>query len=743
VTKDEIETVEIRFRPRARLLDTIGGDLIKDEVAGVIELVKNAFDADASRVTVSFKNLSDKKGASILIEDDGHGMTRQDILEHWMSPSTDVKVGKKSPGGRPLLGHKGIGRFSAMRLGDELRLETSPNGVAEVYFLEVDWEVFRATDRYLEDVGLELQIRTDVPKEQGGTSLLITSLNDEWDGRRLERLLRELRLLLSPLPQEFLDTFRIYLDLTDSGLEDGPLVREVQEIEPYQIPAVADYIVTTEIHENGGFSFRYERQLHEDDEIELLASEEGTDIRSKFPEREDWPEFSLPLPCGSVQIQLHIWDRDREILLGKASRLGEAEQLGLRAIRRLLDDISGVAIYRDGFRVRPYGDPDQDWLELAQRRVQNPTMRIGPNQLRGVVSISSVRNPRLEDKSSREGLKENDAYQALRASVLAVLGWMEPYRFSFRKRHRLGRPPPKSTKALLEERKSSFDELRKYSQRHITDLKLRTRFGRLLERAERVSDREHDRLDLQAELLHDFHALGLLARFVLHEGRNLDSSLDSALNNIQRYTKLGLEEAPKRIVIEGDLVDAFFASLVSAIGAEERLERLLDNLDPLTRPRRRRRPKVDVLAIAEKAVAILGPQFEKAGIEVSLPAEGARAVAWEADVFHALFNLLHNSLYWVQQVPGRREITMKLQKAVRPSSEERPPTLEILLSDSGPGVSEATSSSMFDLGYSEKPGGTGIGLFIAREAIERSKGTIELVNPGERGAVFLIALEGV
>lgn len=732
----------MRFRPRARLLDTIGGDLIKDEVAGVIELVKNAFDADATQVTASFRHLNDQERASIRIEDDGHGMTREQILEHWMSPSTDVKVGKRSPDGRPLLGHKGIGRFSAMRLGNKVRLETSPAGMAVRYLLEIDWEPFRKADKYLEDIALELQTVGEAQEQEHWTRLLITDLSEKWDRRRIERLLRELRLLLSPLPHELLEGFAIRLDLRESGLDGETLVR-VHEIDPYPIPEVADYFVRAKILQDGSFHFRFERKLRREDAADILVEERGDDIREKFPEREDWPAFHLPLPCGSIDIRFHIWDRDRDILAQKATRLSETEEMGVRAVRRLLDEISGVAIYRDGFRVRPYGDPDQDWLELAQRRVQNPTLRIGPNQLRGVVSISSVENPQLEDKSSREGLKENDAFEALRATVLAALSWMEPYRFRFRKRHQLGRPPARSTRALLEERKTAFSQLREEVERRVSDSALKGSIAGLIERAESVSDREHERLNLQADLLHDFHALGILARFILHEGRNLDSALDSAVNNIRRYVRQGLRGDPPTIVIEGANVRAFETSLDSAIGAEERLERLLDNLDPLTRPRRRRRPHTDVVAVIRKAAAILSPQLDKIGIEItSLPGGRALAVAWEADVFHAVFNLLHNSLYWVQQSSGPRRISIDV-KAVQSSDATGRSMVHVLVQDSGPGVTETSASAIFDLGYSEKPGGTGIGLFIAREAIERSKGTLELVNPGERGSTFRIALEGV
>lgn len=736
---------KVRFRPRARLVDIIGGDLIKDEMAGAIELVKNSFDADSKKVKISFRDLGDPDRASISIEDDGHGMTQDVLLEDWMSPATRAKVKTQtSPDGRPILGRKGIGRFSAMRLGDQLTLETKARGQTISHVLEVDWKDFRGSDDYLDEVFLEIREVTNVPESYHGTKLTIRGLKDNWDGRRIERLTRELRLLLSPVPVEHQKNFSIKLDLVKSGLDDPIQVRKPIPILPYQVPELADYIVKAHIEEDGKFRFQYKRLLYsETDKTGLKVVKDGKDVRRTFPDLREFPDFELPLASGPLEITFHMWDRDRQILMDKATHVSDLEGLGLRKIRRLLDQLSGVAIYRDGFRVRPYGDPNQDWLGLAQRRVQNPTLRLGPNQLFGLVVISSSGNPDLEDKSSREGVKENDAYHALRAAVLAVLSWMEPLRFEFRKRHRLGRPPIKSTRAIVQDRKAALLQLRDLVAEKVPDKAVRQRITRLTSNVEKLTDSEHERLDAQTEMMHDNHALGLLARFIVHMGRNLDSSLDSGLANIERSAKEGRVADAKRIVLRKANLELFVTGLASSREAELKIDELLDQLDPLTRPRKRRRSRVNVVEVARKARTILSPQFEKA--RVHLPdLEGEQfALAWEADVFHAVFNLLHNSLYWVQQVSGPRQITVtfdRLESEENGRGEKQ--YVELVVSDTGQGIPEASAESIFELSYSEKPDGTGIGLFVAREAVRRSQGSIELVNPGEAGARFRILLDG-
>src|SRR4051812_3981011 len=111
----------LRFNPRARIIRTVGDQLISGPEAAVIELIKNSHDADASYARVKFEPPLEEEKGRIIVEDDGHGMTYLDIQEKWMEPATTDKIERRSsPGGRPLLGSKGIGRFAAAKLGHAL-----------------------------------------------------------------------------------------------------------------------------------------------------------------------------------------------------------------------------------------------------------------------------------------------------------------------------------------------------------------------------------------------------------------------------------------------------------------------------------------------------------------------------------------------------------------------------------------------------------------------------------------------
>lgn len=142
------------FRPSARLISTIGEDIIKDMHAAVVELVKNAYDADATEVTITFKNTDDKK-LILLVEDNGHGMTEDVIVNKWLVPSTSDKfIRKVSPKGRVMQGRKGIGRFATAILGEKLYLKTmSENKKTEI---EINWNDFSG-NRYLDEVLVDVK----------------------------------------------------------------------------------------------------------------------------------------------------------------------------------------------------------------------------------------------------------------------------------------------------------------------------------------------------------------------------------------------------------------------------------------------------------------------------------------------------------------------------------------------------------------------------------------------------------
>ncbi len=192
------EQDKLRFQPRARIIRTIGDQLISGPAAAIIELVKNAYDADASRVEVAFYPPLAAGEGRISIGDDGHGMSLDDIRLKWMEPATSSKAKQRlSPKKqRPMMGSKGIGRFAAAKLGQVMSLTSTvrtEDGGTSILIPELDWSVF-SDDTYLADVAIDyIEQPSDGPS---GTIIEILHLSQDWTKSRLEQLYAEVRRLL-------------------------------------------------------------------------------------------------------------------------------------------------------------------------------------------------------------------------------------------------------------------------------------------------------------------------------------------------------------------------------------------------------------------------------------------------------------------------------------------------------------------------------------------------------------------
>ena len=257
-----------KIRPAGRHLLTIGRDLIQDSYAAIVELVKNAYDADSKSVEIHFKatekpseNISGnpEKRIEITVRDYGHGMSQDTVINKWMVPSTPDKLERRtSPDGRIMQGRKGIGRYAASMLGSTLLLETVSKDSEKTTVL-VNWHDFE-TSKYLDDV--EILVESHSTKEPHGTTLTIEGGQDyykEWDKNQFIKLNFELKKLISPvqnLMDETAQGFQIHLEI--SGFPDFEDKRET--IVPYPIFDLFDYKISGKIESNGKGTLTYALQ---------------------------------------------------------------------------------------------------------------------------------------------------------------------------------------------------------------------------------------------------------------------------------------------------------------------------------------------------------------------------------------------------------------------------------------------------------------------------------------------------
>jgi hypothetical protein len=425
-----IDPISASLRPRARLLRTIGDELISSETVAILELVKNSYDADASFVLIRFIAPMKEGAGQIEVIDDGNGMSLETIQNAWMEPATlSKKKNKNSPRfGRRVLGNKGVGRFAASRLADYLEIITRAcNSESEVRAI-FDWKQFDDETKYLDEIEVlwdetnpdeislenilaqpSISLEKSLSFEEGhGTILRMADLRNSWKEKDIELLRTELSRLVSPFLTMRNSDFSIYMLLPEkfnhlSGKIDPPDSLE----NPH-------YKIHGKIEANGFCNLK----------LEMPKFTQNVDLLNKsLKGGEDDPE------CGPFEIELRVWDRDKNSLEMSAKE----RQSTIREIKRDLDSAAGVNIYRDGFRVLPYGEPKNDWLRLDLRRVQNPTLRASNNQIVGFVLISADDNSQLQDQSNREGLIESKAFDDLQELVLKVLAELEAARYKIRR----------------------------------------------------------------------------------------------------------------------------------------------------------------------------------------------------------------------------------------------------------------------------------------------------------------------
>ena len=194
----EQDQESLRFSIDAKHIHRLGFELVGKQETALSELIKNAYDADATEVIIEFKNYT-KPGGQLVIQDDGHGMTADQIRNNWMRISTDDKVTNPvSPGyKRPRAGRKGIGRFAIERLGKELILETCVKGYNEGLRVQFNWDNDFRHGRDLSLIPHKL-LKFQKNQHKSGTILYINDLRDRWPEALFDRVWKSVLLLQPP-----------------------------------------------------------------------------------------------------------------------------------------------------------------------------------------------------------------------------------------------------------------------------------------------------------------------------------------------------------------------------------------------------------------------------------------------------------------------------------------------------------------------------------------------------------------
>lgn len=708
-----------KLRPRARIIRTIGDQLISGPDAALIELVKNAFDADSPYVRIKITPNSLKyPGGVIFVQDQGHGMSYVDVVERWFEPATDEKQKRRfSPNGRLMLGAKGIGRFAASRLGTKTLVHSVAlidNKQFEEVDVDVNWNDF-TSEKYLEDIEVPVEFqRHSKDKTKTGVELLITDLRDTWTRKRIESLVRELRRLASP--NEAGDNFVIHLDISDftaqnSGFDGTEVLQKLNtDISTKDIEVVDPTIIVP-----------FSVQEHADYKLEGKFDAEGT-FHGTFtnckgdntPQTIDVPSLQIEqdeMKCGELSLYLNVYDLETESVSELFARMElDFEKIGIRAARKILNENAGIAIFRNGFRIRPYGEPEYDWLELERKRVQNPSKKLGLTQVSGRVVVENEERSLLVERSSREGLEHNGAFDRLKRLIEGVLTRVEDKRVDFREKAGLSRKASgdvSHVKAL-----ASLQAVSKAVEKLPPALQLPLR--KAIEKDSGALSASLEELDTFQKLLQSRASLGLVVAQVIHEGRRILNPMSTAAKSLIEHKDWLLEQTKR-----GEVTRKQFPEHASTLGeGTKNLSRLFKRLDPVSGRRRGRPSNFDLYEAVLSALALFESAIadEKIVVNVDLPSE-VKAHGYIEDFQAALLNVIENAVYWLS-TSGQTSRNISITHEIRRGF------VRLNISNDGPVLDASFLPRLFHAGFSLKSDGTGLGLAIAREACRASKGDL-------------------
>ncbi len=715
------------FRSSARIVEILGEQMIRDQAVGLIELVKNSYDADATEVTVELLHLSDQEQSTVVVADNGCGMTLEDIQERWLSLAVDHKdrakrEDRRTPLGRLPIGEKGVGRLAVQQLGRKLELITRSKGHPEIV-VQTDWDAFQDGESYLDDVSFPITEREpqEFVGDTTGTVIRILHARSRWTGTMVRNVHQALRRLQSPL-REDRGAFRVVFRCPDYP--------ELENTDPTDLLHKAHYefhcLVTA-----GDCDFEY---LCQHPAVEPRKKEGNKPLlslaRDQLQDREP--------ACGDFLIHLYVWDRTRDYL--QASEVPSKE----------LDALCGVSIFRDGLRILPYGDQGDDWLLLDQDRIQAPSKKIGNNQVIGLVEFDqSSSNLQLRDKANREGLIENDAFLDLRALTKAAILhftslWLDDRPDKKQKKAQQEKGGIRGAKEIAEalsktarddipvplppaQTPPSAPEARKTTEAPAEDpvVSQKEAVERLLqeiEGAEETLKDEESRLDLLLKL----SATGMAAERVVHEFGRHTAIAVQALRE--------LKPLAGRTEKAGDAYTRLEASL-ETLRAEFRI------LSPYDLGRAQRTREVSVQELADLAIELNRVQLDDYLIQAEILGDDWPLKVRPTPLLQILDNLLHNACYWVSTRVGdeQRRVGFVLL----------PERSTVLVADSGPGIDPEVASSVFASFFSTKVDGKGLGLYISAEIASRLGATLRLADQGDRsdlpewatGAVFVLEFQ--
>jgi len=757
------------FKVKARVLLELGSELISSDGIALYELIKNAIDANSKRVDIKvfvtllhsdylslldkiesmhlasleagnlkmeqsavakvmaeiktsivqdadeklkskffeiigspsdLDQLRDKLGEAYLetslirIKDTGHGMTLEDLDLCFLTIGTQHRYQQRRAKKKALiLGEKGVGRLSSMRLGSKLSVRSGTLKDDFWNMLYINWDMFtHESEKNIEEIDLEPHKGQEKGQGEKGTTLIIKGLHMNWSAKKLEETASA---ELSKLSDPFSNKKRFPVGLWFNNERIQVPFFQTKYLSMAHAKCTATYTPCNELGE-AELSYTIDyfyRDKHMSDvikEVELLSA------------IEPHPQITLHR-LGKFSTDIYWYNR----LQLKKSTI--KDPLELKATKDFVRNWGGgLMLFRDGFRVNPYGSKDDDWLSLDPGAFRAGGYKVNRSQIVGRVEITSVENPALIDQTNREGLSscpEKDSFVEILRGLLA--GKFRGYLNNVDKaeKSRDIQDLQELEANLNEKEKKLLDNVRKLSSKYPEAGKITLQvediiqeIHQIIQAAEAMKATVEDEFDKYVHLA----GLGLMVEIVSHE---LTRATQHALGTVSESLTKNLPD---------DLVSTF-NNLEAQL---KTLDKRLRTLDPLSISGRQTKSSFDLIKLIGDTLQDHQTQFGRHDVQTSVNVVGEptpkpiilRAV--KGMFIQILENLISNSIYWIK-------LEKKLNPQFSPSIniEIDRSKQKIQLTDNGPGVSPGRRELIFEaFETSKKAGkGKGLGLYISRQ----------------------------
>lgn len=359
-------TEKLHFKTSSGIKSIVGKDLITDKFVAIFELVKNSYDAGAKQVTITF----DKDKITIL--DDGHGMSKNDLVEKWLNLAySEKKEGTLSKKDRVYVGSKGIGRFSADRLGAKLKIITKTQTEKSQHELLIDWEKFDQNLKNLfEEISIDYnEVYTLNNESKAFTQIDIFGLHENWSHDDITKVKESLRRLKNPFVDD--DGFKIlFIDSTD-----------LLEVKEYIKSNIAEVLKDKSITVEAKFEKNINVKLFDRGEKIYEIEADNTTLLRTCP----------------IKVNVNY--------LTISAKSAFTKKMKVEPV-----NYGNIFIYKNNFRVLPYGDTDYDLFGLNMRKTQGHSRYLGTREIIGFVEIYDNNNSFFKETSSRNSGFVNSIY---------------------------------------------------------------------------------------------------------------------------------------------------------------------------------------------------------------------------------------------------------------------------------------------------------------------------------------------